>query len=144
MIDLIKTQFKSITNKCLERYGSEFESAKDKMQLVFRFANGDRSDRELEYVICKEYNIVKEITFLQVLGVKLDFSGKSLYVPSFIKGALIRLSEENNINPKVVRVMLSVDKDANLTLWLYNDKQYIKQFELDSLFNTEDILEQQQ
>jgi hypothetical protein len=144
MIDLIKTQFKSITNKCLERYGSEFESPKDKMQLVFRFANVDQSERELEYVICKEYNIVKEITFLQVLGVKLDFSGKSLYVPSFIKGALIRLSEENNINPKVVRVMLSVDKDGNLTLWLYNDKQYIKQFELDSLFNTEDILEQQQ
>jgi hypothetical protein len=153
MIDIIKKQFTNITIKCLERYGAENGTTKEKMQLVFKLGADQRSEtdkqkgrkeeRDVEYLICKEYNIVKEITFLQVLGVKIDMSGKSLFVPNFIKGALFRLAEKHKIPTNNVRVILSSDGKNDVVLWLYDDNKYIVQFSLDNLFETEDILEQQ-
>jgi len=138
MIDFIQEKFTGISSKCLEKNAKEQGAKKTEMQLVFKLgANG-----EVEYLIYHNYKPVKVLTFMEVLGVKLDFKGYSLFVPNFIKGALNRFCEEEAITTESVRVLLSFDEKDNMNMWLYNASTYIKQVTLESLFDTKDILTQ--
>lgn len=138
MIDFILEKFTEIASNCLEKKAKEYETKKLNMQLVFKL-NGDE---EAEYLIYKDYHPKENISFLQVLGVKLDFKGYSLFVPKFIKGALLRFCEGCDIDKDKVRVVLNFNQNNDLLLFLYNNNEFIKQVELESLFDGEDMIEQ--
>lgn len=137
MIDVIKKQFTEITSKCLDRYAKEYNTQKKNMQLVFKLG----ANSEPEYLIYKDYQPQKVISFLEVLGVRFDIRGFSLFVPNFIKGALNRFCESETIERGNVRTVLTFDEKGNLLIWLYDNTTFIKQVELESLFETEDILD---
>jgi hypothetical protein len=137
MIDYILEKFTDITSKCLDRNAKEYQSEKTKMQLIFKLGeNGDA-----EYIIYKEYQPKKVLTFLEVLGVRLDFKGYSLFVPKFIKGALERYCESDDIPKDAIRIMLAFAEDKKMFLWLYNGNQYIKQVELETMFDSQDMID---
>lgn len=136
MIDYILEKFTDITSKCLERNAKENDCTKRDMQLVFKLSDSE----EAEYLICKHYQPLKVLTFLQVLGVKLDFKGYSLFVPNFIKGALNRFCESDKIAKDKVRILLSFDGNDKMVLWLYSGNQYVKQFQLEELFDSQDMM----
>lgn len=138
MIDFILEKFTDITSKCLDKKAKEYEANKINMQLVFKL----NKDEDAEYLIYKDYQPKKNISFLEVLGVKLDFKGYSLFVPKFIKGALVRFCEEFDIDKDKVRVLLNFNDNNDLLLFLYNSNEFVKQVELESLFDGEDMIEQ--
>jgi len=137
MIDFILEKFTEITSKCLEKKAKEYETKKTNMQLVFKLNTED----EVEYLIYKDYQPKKVVSFLEVLGVKLDFKGYSLFVPNFIKGALNRFCEEESIEKDKVRVVMNFNNNNDLLIFLYNNNQFVKQVELESLFDGEDMIE---
>jgi hypothetical protein len=139
MIDYILEKFTDITSKCLEREAKKCSTEKKNMQLVFKLG----ADENAEYVIYKDYNPICNITFLQVLGVKLDFKGYSLFVPTFIKGALNRFCESHNIEKDKVRVILTFNEKNEMILWLYNNTQYVTQVVLEDMFDSQDMLIEQ-
>lgn len=138
MLDVILEKFSDITKKCLDKHSKEFGVAKQDVQLVFKL---DASD-DVQYLMKKNFKTEKVLTFLQVLGVKLDFKGYSLFVPKFIKGALERLAKENSIDLDKVFVLLRYNKKDQLVLWLYNYGNPVRQIELTSLFDSSDIMEE--
>jgi hypothetical protein len=138
MVDFILEKFTEIASKCLEKNAKENKTEKKNMQLVFKLG----ADGETEYVIYKDFAPLKSVTFLQVLGVKLDFKGYSIFVPKFIKGALERFCEEFDMAKEDARVVLNFHDNESMVMWLYNASTYIKQVELESLFDNQDILEQ--
>ena len=138
MLDVILEKFSDITKKCLDKHSKEFGVEKQDVQLVFKL---DASD-DVQYLMNKNFKTEKVLTFLQVLGVKLDFKGYSLFVPKFIKGALERLSKENSIDLDKVFVLLRYNKKEQLVLWLYNYITPVKQIELTSLFDSSDLMEE--
>jgi hypothetical protein len=137
MIDFILEKFTEITSNCLEKRAKEYETKKINMQLVFKL----NKDEEVEYLIYKDYQPKKNISFLEVLGVKLDFKGYSLFVPKFIKGALGRFCEEFDIDKEKVRVLLNFNANNELLIFLYNNNEFVKQVELESLFDGEDMID---
>lgn len=137
MIDFISEKFTEIAKKCLERSAKEFGVGKTEVQLVFKFKEGSE---EVDYVIMEKYKPKKVITFLQVLGVKLDFKGYSLFVPKFIAGSLKRFCTELKIEKRNVSVMLFENGTGHLIMWLYDGVKPLKQITLESLFDTDDIL----
>ena len=138
MIDFISEKFTEISSKCLDRYSKEYKAKKINMQLVFKL----NQDSEAEYLIYKDYQPQKNISFMEVLGVKLDFKGYSLFVPKFIKGALERFCEEYNINKDKVIVLLNFNGNNELLLFLYNSNEFVKLVELESLFDGKDMIEE--
>lgn len=138
MIDFISEKFTEISSKCLDRYSKEYNAKKINMQLVFKL----NKDSDAEYLIYKDYQPQKNISFMEVLGVKLDFKGYSLFVPKFIKGSLERFCEEYNIDKDKVRVVLNFNADNELLLFLYNSNEFVKQVELESLFDGKDMIEE--
>lgn len=137
MIEFISEKFSSIVIKCLERNAKEFKVDKKDVQLIFKLGSNDEAD----YLITKQYEPKKVVSFLEILGVKLDFKGYSLFVPKFIKGALTRFCDEHKIEKSKVGVLVICNDKDELIMWLYNGNKAIKQVTLDSLFDTEDILE---
>jgi hypothetical protein len=140
MIDIISNKFNSIASECIIRNAKEFEVKKEQVQLVFKLG----VDGNSEYLIYKDFKPNKVLTFLQVLNVRLDMKGYSLFVPSFIKGALNRFCDENNISKHNVRVMIMTNEKGSLNMWLYNDSQYVKQVLLESLFDASDMVSMEQ
>jgi len=139
MLDFITENFTKITSKCLDRYAKECNTSKKNVQLIFKLGTDD----EPEYLIYKEYKPYKVLTFLEVLGVKLDFKGYSLFVPKFIRGALNRFCDEHSIEKSKVKVVLFFNPDSKMNMWLYNNSECIKSVELIELFDTTDILNEQ-
>jgi hypothetical protein len=137
MIGMIKDKFSDIATKCTTRYAKEEATMRDKIQLVFKLSD---DGSEAEYVIYKDYKPLKKITFNQVLGVKIDMMGYGLYVPKFIRGSLVRYCETFDIAKKDVRVVLSIQENEDLFMYLYNGGNFIREVELESLFNPEDMV----
>jgi hypothetical protein len=137
MIGIIKEKFTSIATKCVTRYAKEEGTMRDKIQLVFKLSE---DGSEAEYVLYKDYKPLKKITFMQVLGVKIDMMGYSLYVPKFIRGSLVRFCETFEIEQKNVRVVLSIQENEDVFMYLYNSGTFLREVELESLFNPEDVV----
>ena len=135
MVEFISDKFNEIVKKCLENNAVNFKVDKTEVQLILKFD----SDDELQYLISKMYKAQKSISFKEVLGVKLDLKGYSLFVPKFIKGALNRFSEEYKIETSNISVMIFMGNNNNLNLWLYDDVSPIKEIKLASLFDTDDM-----
>jgi hypothetical protein len=135
MVEFISDKFNEIVKKCLENNAVNFKVDKTEVQLILKFD----SDDELQYLISKMYKAQKSISFKEVLGVKLDLKGYSLFVPKFIKGALNRFSEEYKIENSNISVMIFMGNNNNLNLWLYDDVTPIKEIKLASLFDTDDM-----
>lgn len=140
MIDIIVNKFNDIAKNCIIRNAKELSVEKTSVQLVFKLGMSG----EAEYLIYKEYKPIKALKFLEVLGVRLDMKGYSLYVPNFIKGALNRFCDEHKIAKDKVRVLFNLNQNGDLIGWLYNDSQYVKQFEVASLFDASDMMNIQQ
>lgn len=137
MIGAIKEKFTDIATKCTTRFAKEEATMREKVQLVFKLSE---DGKEAEYLIYKDYKPLKKITFMQVLGVKIDMMGYSLYVPKFIRGSLVRFCETFSIEQKNVRVVLSIQENGDLFMYLYNGGNFIREVELESLFNPEDVV----
>jgi hypothetical protein len=135
MVEMILGKFTDITLKCIERNAEDFSVDKKDVRLVFRL----NKDDEVEYWITKFYKPEKKLSFLGVLGVKLDFKGYSLFVPKFIQGALTRFCVEDNIERKNVYVVLS-NVDDKLVMGLQDGRKEIRKIDLKSLFNADDMI----
>lgn len=135
MIGAILEKFTEIATKCNTRYAKEEGTMREKIQLVFKLGQD-----EVEYLIYKDYAPLKKITFMQVLGKKLDIMGYGLYVPKFIKGALEKFCGEHNIEQNNVRVVISIQENEDLFMYLYNGSKFIKALELESLFDPQSIV----
>jgi len=137
MIDTILEKFTEIASKCTKKYAKENQTEQKNMQLVFKLSS-DKQDSE--YVIYKDYEPLKALTFLQVLCVPIDLKGYSLFVPKFIRGALTRFCDEFKIPSQNVRVLLNFDDKGEMFMFLYNGSEFIKEVELMSLFDTKDLI----
>jgi hypothetical protein len=137
MIDTIKEKFTEIASKCTNKYAKENATQQKNVQLVFKLSK-DKEDSE--YLIYKDYKPLKELTFLQVLCVPIDLKGYSLFVPKFIRGALMRFCGEFEIESDKVRTMITFDERGQMFMFLYNGSQFVKQVELESLFDVSDLV----
>lgn len=135
MVEIILGKFTDITLKCIERNAEAFSVDKKDVRLVFRL----NKDEEVEYWITKFYKPQKKLSFLEVLGVKLDFKGYSLFVPKFIQGALNRFCVEDNIERKNIYVVLS-NVDDKLIMGLQDERKEVRKINLKSLFNADDMI----
>ena len=94
-------------------------------------------DYNVVYRMYNNYKKVEDVTFLNILGVKIDFKGYSVYAPPFIKKTLLRFANELSSDNQNVFVMLYLTDENDLQLSLYNLGEYVKNFDLEELFTNE-------
>ena len=134
MVEIIVKEVKKIMTDCIERYAKQGGLQRTEVQLVLKLKDADN----VGYVIYEKYQPKEEIDFVRgVLGVRIDFKGRSLFAPPFIRKSLYRFCESYSIAIGSVRVMCLIADD--IQLYLYNNAEFIKQITLEDLFNSEDV-----
>jgi hypothetical protein len=130
MIDFISAEFSNICKKAIEKFSNNLQTPKEDVTFTFNLKNG-----EVYYNLLKDFKVYKEVTFMEILGVRIDFKGYSMLVPPFIQKSLLGFCEEFKIEESKVNVMALLVQE-NICLVLFNDTEQIKQIRLDDLLKT--------
>ncbi len=126
MMEIIVDKFNEIIYKACERYGKEEGLDRNKMQVLFSLDD----EGEVKYSLLKEYRPFKEVTFNQILNVKIDFRGYSMIVPPFIKDTINKYSEKLTTSAQNLFVMCVIKRENEIALFLYNDKKPVEEIVL--------------
>jgi len=130
MIPMIVNTFNEIVFKACARFGKEENVEAKDIQVLFKLDD----EGELIYSILKNYNLLKDVTFNQILNVKIDFRGFGQIVPPFIKNTLITYGEKLKKNSTDLMVMCIVAGENKIVLFLYDkNKKPIEQIILEDL-----------
>ena len=130
MIEFISAEFTKICKKAIEKFSDDLQTPKEDVAITFNLKNG-----EVYYNLLKDFKVYKEVTFMEILGVRIDFKGYSMLVPPFIQKSLLGFCEELKIEQSKVNVMALLVQE-NICLVLFNDTEQIKQIRLDDLLKT--------
>jgi hypothetical protein len=131
MIDFILAEFTKICKKAIEKFSNELQKPKEDVAITFNL----NQDNEVIYRLLKDFKFEKEVTFMEILGVRIDFKGYSMLVPPFIQKSLIGFCDEYKIEPSKVNVMVLLVQEK-ICLVLFNDTEQVKQIKLDDLLKT--------
>lgn len=129
MLGFIANTFYEIVYKACERFGSEEGVEASDIQVLFKLDDGG----EVNYSLLKKYNPLKDVTFNQILNVRIDFKGYNQFVPPFIQKTLISYGEKLETNPTDLMVMCVVKGKNKIGLFLYKDKKPIEEIILEDL-----------
>lgn len=133
MVEFIVSQFSEISKKAIKRYSSSYGATPQNVQISFSLdVNG-----EVIYRVYNNYKKVEDVTFLNILDVRIDFKGYSFIAPPFIQKTLVRFANELGVNNQNVFVMLYLNDDNALKLNLFNLGEFVKSVELEDLFTDE-------
>lgn len=145
MIDIIVSQFREISKKAINRFSGSYDTTPQRVQISFSLKAIEVEDENKQknvdynvvYRVYKDYQKVEDVTFLNILGVKIDFKGISIFAPPFIKKTLLGFAKELGSDNQSVFVMLYLTDEDDLQLSLYNLGQHVKNFGLEELFTNE-------
>ena len=128
----IKGTVKGYIFDCCEKYAKKNNLTTDDVQLIMsldvELKPNDKLAISNTYIICEKYVRKVEYTFLEVLGVTIDFLGRQMLAEPFIRKSLVRFSQEHNIEIEKVSVMCVPflnGKKKDVSLFLYNGDSYV-------------------
>jgi hypothetical protein len=131
MIDFILAEFTKICKNAIERFSNDLQKPKEDVVITF---NLDENN-DVSYRLLKDFKFEKQLTFMEILNVRIDFKGYSMLVPPFIQKSLIGFCDEYKIQPSKVNVMVLLVQEK-ICLVLFNDTEQIKQIQLHDLLKT--------
>ncbi len=124
------SEFKKTAVKAIERYAKELGKEEKDVQLLL----GTKDDGKNLFKLLTEYKPLKEITFNDILGVKIDFSGKSMIVPGYIREIIGMLAQQNEIGVLTAANVIVYKEKEDVKLYLYNGTKPVKPINLKELF----------
>lgn len=143
MIEFIQNETKKIMYKCCEKHATSVKKNVEDVQLILALNTSHTAIEPNKYLICEEYVPKKELTILEVLGVKIDFKNYSQIAPPFIFKSLVRFSEKHSVPYDKISVMCVPTTNENnkpdILLALYNSNNFIEEISFNDLFNPEDL-----
>jgi hypothetical protein len=141
MIDFIQSETRKLMYSCCERYAKANNNDLSDIQLILGL--NVESEEPNTYKICESYVPKKELSIMEVLGVKIDFLGYSRLAPPFILKALVRFSQTKDIPLNKIMVMCVPSRNEknkpDILLALYNGNDYVETITFSDLFSEEDI-----
>jgi len=124
-MEIIIDQTTKIFCKAIKRYKKMFPSA-EYASILFTL---DESG-EIVYQVGINHSPELYVTFLQILGVKIDLRGFSFFVPDAIKKILLRFQTQYNNKDIVVTVYASEDEDDEVRYFVFAGGEMQTEFKL--------------
>ena len=129
----IVQQTKKVMQNAIMRYAKENEIANSDSQILI---STDNPDCIPSYQVLKENKPYKDVTFSDILNVKIDFLGRELIATTFIKNCIKRLTKEFNCNYNDVNVLIyPMDNSCNkIKVYLFIGTSPTKELSFDYIF----------
>jgi len=131
--ELITKETKSVMKKALLRFSKERGiSPKDNQLLI---CGGPEGVPHYKYM--RGYTPENELTFNEILGVTFDFKSREALATPFMQNAIMRLSNEKNISPEDIQIMIftSSEKCKDVNLFAYTNGKKIQPVTFEWLFS---------
>ena len=142
----IKTQIiqsaMDIMRNALKRLSDNNNCDAKNIQLVIKF-NGEK----VLYSYMKDYQKIGDLTFNEILDVKIDFKQREFLTAPFLQKSIVRLADEKNTDVnEMSSVIVTKDSEADKVYILaYHKNEFFKQVSFNWLFsNPEEILNEVQ
>ena len=121
----------------INRYSKEYNVESVKTQLMIKASDGDCTPK-YQLLINNRYE--KDLTFNQILNVKLDFLGREIIATPFIASALRRLRREHpcDFNELNILIYKTKEENTNPSLYFFEGSKAVNPIGMDYIFN--DIL----
>ena len=133
----IEKQTKQTMSDAINRFALKHEKDIKDVQLMIKCDDEFTPRYELLINNKKE----RDITFLEVLDVKVDFLGREIIVSPFISRTLKKLRTETNCNPKEMNILIYKKDDTdNVLLYFFIETKPIKPVSFDFIFEELSIL----
>lgn len=118
MEEFIINETNKIFTKAIKNF-SKTDKVDEHEVSILLYLKGE--DRETGYKVCHHHAPVREVTMMNILGVKIDLKGYSLLVPPQIKKIIENF--ESSIGSKNIElcVYLNREEDDEVRFFLYND-----------------------
>ena len=129
MVDFIVDKFNEIVYRACERYAKEENVETAAIQVLFSIDE----DGEVKYEIAKSYKPIRQVTFNEILNVRIDFRGYGMLVPQFIGQTINGFAEEMKTRPQELFVMAVPKTVKDVPLFLYEGKTYKQEIKLAEL-----------
>jgi hypothetical protein len=129
MVDFIVDKFNEIVYRACERYAKEENVETAAIQVLFSIDE----DGEVKYEIAKSYKPIRQVTFNEILNVRIDFRGYGMLVPQFIGQTINGFAEEMKTRPQELFVMAVPKTVKDVSLFLYEGKTYKQEIKLAEL-----------
>jgi hypothetical protein len=133
----LEKQTQKIMREAIERYAKENDVSNERVQLLIYT---DNPDLEPKYKVLLDNKPLKEVSFNEILNVKLDFLGREFIATPFITSTIKRLMNESSCEFNEVNVLIyPKDKTENINLYFFVGTRPHKPLSMKSLFNQQDM-----
>jgi hypothetical protein len=131
-MDIQKTT-SDIMLKAIKNFAKEFEVAETKTQLMIQSSDEQCTPT---YKVLVDNKVKREVTFNQILNVKLDFLGREIISTPFISSSLRKLRREQGCGWEDVSVLIYIQKEEQEVpnLYFFEGIKPIKPITFDYLF----------
>ena len=121
----------------INRYAKEHNVNSTNVQLMIKASDEDCTPK---YQLLFNNRYERDLTFNQILNVKLDFLGREIIATPFIASSLRRLRREHPCNYNEVNILIykAKEEQTNPNLYFFEGSKAVKPIGMDYIFN--DIL----
>ena len=129
---------KQIMLKAISNFSKEFEVESTQIQLMILASNENCSPK---YQLLLNNKVVRNVTFNEILNVKLDFLGREIISSPFIAGSLRKLRNEQECSWEDVKVLIYKTKEEQESpnMYFFKGNEPIKPITMDFIFGDLDI-----
>jgi len=112
----LETQTKKIMKDAIVRFASEKEVEQKRIQLLIYT---DNPEIEPKYKVLLDNKEWKQVSFNEILNVKLDFLGREIIATPFITNSIKRLMKESSCNYNEVNVLIYENHKSDIDLFFF-------------------------
>jgi len=134
----IQKSTKEIMLKAISNFSKEFEVDTTKTQLMILASDDNCSPK---YQVLLNNKVVRDVTFNEILNVKLDFLGREMIASPFIAGSLRKLRNEQECSWEEVKVLIYKQKEEqdSPNMYFFKGNKPIKPITMDFIFGDLDM-----
>ena len=129
----IETQTKNVMRNAIKNFANENDVSNERVQLLIY---SDNPELEPKYKLLLDNKPLKEVSFNEILNVKLDFLGREIIATPFITNTIKRLMRESNCQYNEVNILIyQQDKTDDINLYFFIGTIPNKAISFQYLFN---------
>lgn len=131
-MDIQKTTSNIMLN-AIKNFAKEFDVAETKTQLMI---NASDENCTPIYKVLVDNKVKKQVTFNEILNVKLDFLGREIIATPFIASSLRKLRREQGCGFQDLNILIYKQKDEQQipNLYFFEGSKPVKPITFDYLF----------
>ena len=132
-----KKQFEKVAKKAIINYAIHYGSAPKKTAIVIMLDLA----RQAKFLIKVQDNIMGEVKFLHIyhgLKAKVDLTGMTMIIPSFISKTMVKLRKEHDLNEMKMNLQVRWDEEE-IYIFLCDGTKMVKLLTDDEVFVDEQI-----